>query len=34
MLTCEFRALTAEDVEKAAERQRRLQADRERIPLV
>jgi hypothetical protein len=34
MLTCEFRALTAKDIEKAVERQRRQQADRERIPLV
>jgi hypothetical protein len=34
MLTCEFRALTAKDIEKAVERQRRLQAERERIPLV
>jgi hypothetical protein len=34
MLTCEFRALTAEDIERAVDRQRRLEADRERIPLV
>jgi hypothetical protein len=34
MLTCEFRALTAKDIEKAVDRQRRLQSERERIPLV
>jgi hypothetical protein len=33
VLTCEFRALTPEDIERAAERQRKLAAQRERIPL-
>jgi len=34
MLTCEFRALTAEDIEQAVERQRKLIAERQRVPLV
>jgi hypothetical protein len=34
MLTCEFRALTTEDLEAAVKRQRRLAAERERTPLV
>ena len=34
MLTCEFRALTTEDIEAAVKRQRTLAAERERIPLV
>ena len=34
VLTCEFRALTTEDIKAAVERQRKLAADRKRIPLV
>ena len=34
MLTGEFRALKAEDIEQALKRQRRQEAERERTPLV
>ena len=33
VLTCEFRALTPEDIERAVDRQRKLATDRERTPL-
>jgi hypothetical protein len=34
MLTCEFRALTPEDLEAEVERQRRLAQERIKLPLV
>jgi hypothetical protein len=34
MLTSEFRALSAEDINRAVERQRKLHTERERTPLV
>jgi hypothetical protein len=33
MLTCEFRALTGEDLDRARERQHKLAVERERVPL-
>jgi hypothetical protein len=33
VLTCEFRALSGEDLERVRERQHKLAADRERTPL-
>jgi hypothetical protein len=34
MHTCEFRALTREDLEREVERQLKLEAERELVPLV
>jgi hypothetical protein len=34
MLTCEMRALSREDLEVEAERQRRLEHERRRLPLL